>query len=277
MISIVIPVYNGEDYLAECIKSVLDQTYTDTEIIIVDDGSTDNTQSIAMKYKKEHPDKITVYLKGNGGTGSALNLGIEKMKGDWFKWLSADDRFTDRHALQDMMVLVSTIPNHHDYIFYTDYNIIDSTGKRTDTFHEPERRDVRSLRNAELFHNFYGNGSTSLIHKKIINEVGVFRERIPYGEDLEYWLRCCLKYGHTLYHLPLVTVDYRVHKQSLTWTKKTDEDVKNTEKIKKEYAQYLDDEQLSYIAQLKKSIPLRRKIIPISIRSKLVRLYKKGL
>ena len=277
MISIVIPVYNGEKYLAECIESVLSQTYTDYELLIVDDGSTDSTQKIAMMYKNDHPEKITVYLKGNGGTGSALNLGIERMKGDWFKWLSADDKFESKHSLQDMIHFIGTIPNHKQYIFYTDYDIIDEDGKFVKSFIEPDRSGtLRDLRNAELIHNFYGNGSTSLIHKSVIDEIGNFRE-MPYNEDLEYWLRACIKFKHTLYHLPIKTVQYRIHKSSLTWTKRSDENQKILDSLHNEYSKYLTSEQLDYLKKLKKTIPLRRKFIPPTIRSKIVKLYKKGL
>lgn len=75
-ISIVIPVYNGEKYLADCIDSCLDQTYKDYEIIIINDGSTDSTLDIIASYVKEFPQKIRMGYKINGGTGSALNTGM---------------------------------------------------------------------------------------------------------------------------------------------------------------------------------------------------------
>src|SRR3989338_4728600 len=86
-ISIIIPVYNTEKYLEQCIESALHQSYCDVEIIAVNDGSTDQSVSILNKYKNN----IIVIDKKNGGTASALNLGIKNMTGDWFKWLSADD------------------------------------------------------------------------------------------------------------------------------------------------------------------------------------------
>jgi len=75
-ISIVIPVYNGEKYLADCIDSCLDQTYKDYEIIIINDGSTDSTLDIIASYVKEFPQKIRMGYKINGGTGLALNTGM---------------------------------------------------------------------------------------------------------------------------------------------------------------------------------------------------------
>src|SRR6185437_2092788 len=86
-VSIIIPVYNTEKYLDECIQSALNQTYHDIEIIAVNDGSKDNSLNILEQYS----DKIKIISKSNGGTASALNVGIKNMNGQWFKWLSADD------------------------------------------------------------------------------------------------------------------------------------------------------------------------------------------
>ena len=278
MISIVIPVYNGEKYLAECIESVLSQTYTDYELLIIDDGSTDSTQKIAMMYKDSNPDKITVYLKGNGGTASALNLGIEKMKGTWFKWLSADDKFHDKNVLDDMMTLIGVTPNHKDYIFYTDFDLMDEDSKIFKHHKEPDRTgETRDLRNAELMHGFYGNGSSSLIHKNILDKCGNFDESLPYDEDLDFWIRACIKYRYTLYHLPIISIDYRTHKESLTWKADPTENLKLVKSIRRRYEQYLTDEQKKYIKKLYKTIPLRRRIIPVKLRRSIVKIYKKGL
>jgi glycosyltransferase involved in cell wall biosynthesis len=75
-VSIIIPVYNGENYLHEAIDSALAQTYKNIEILVINDGSTDNTEKIALAYK----DNINYFFKSNGGQSSALNFGIDKME-----------------------------------------------------------------------------------------------------------------------------------------------------------------------------------------------------
>ena len=89
LVSIVIPVYNGANFMREAIDSALNQTYKNIEIIVVNDGSTDDgeTEKIALSYG----DKIRYFKKENGGCASALNFGISKMQGEWFSWLSHDD------------------------------------------------------------------------------------------------------------------------------------------------------------------------------------------
>ena len=89
LVSIVIPVYNGANYMREAIDSALAQTYSNIEIIVVNDGSNDDgkTREIALSYG----DKIRYFEKDNGGVSTALNLGIQNMRGKYFSWLSHDD------------------------------------------------------------------------------------------------------------------------------------------------------------------------------------------
>ena len=90
-VSIIIPVYNGSNYLDKAIKSALSQTYKNIEVIIINDGSTDNgeTRRIALSYSNQ----VRYYEKENERVASALNYGIKKMEGDFFSWLSHDDEY----------------------------------------------------------------------------------------------------------------------------------------------------------------------------------------
>ena len=82
--------------MREAVDSVLAQTYTNYEILLIDDGSKDNTWEIIQEYVLQHPDKIRGFHKENGGVTTALNLGIMEMKGEWFAWLSHDDLWMPR-------------------------------------------------------------------------------------------------------------------------------------------------------------------------------------
>jgi len=89
--SIIVPVYNTEAYLARCLESILNQTYDDYEIIVVNDGSTDNSKDIINEYKEKYPNKIVCVDKKNGGLSSARNKGVKKAKGDYILFLDSDD------------------------------------------------------------------------------------------------------------------------------------------------------------------------------------------
>ena len=97
--SIIVPVYNVEHYLGECIDSVISQTYEDYEIILIDDGSTDNSGSICDLYKKRFDNKIKVIHKKNGGLSKARNTGIFYAQGIYIIFLDSDDYFLDKNAL----------------------------------------------------------------------------------------------------------------------------------------------------------------------------------
>lgn len=89
--SLIVPVYNVEKYLAKCLDSILNQTYTDFEIIVVNDGSPDNSQAIIDEYSEKYPDKIKAYIKENGGLSDARNFGIERAQGDYLLFVDSDD------------------------------------------------------------------------------------------------------------------------------------------------------------------------------------------
>ena len=101
-VSVVVPVYNVERYLAQCVDSILQQTYTPYEIILVDDGSTDNSGKIADEYAEKYK-IIRVIHKENAGLGYARNTGIENARGNWIVFLDSDDYFTP-HLLEKLVV-----------------------------------------------------------------------------------------------------------------------------------------------------------------------------
>ena len=90
-ISVIVPVYNTEKYLKKCLDSIVNQTYQELEVIIVNDGSTDNSQEIIDEYVKKFPDKIKGFKKKNGGLSSARNYGISKAGGDYIAFVDSDD------------------------------------------------------------------------------------------------------------------------------------------------------------------------------------------
>lgn len=99
LISVIVPCYNQAQYMDECLQSVLDQTYQNWECIIVNDGSPDNTEEVALEWTKK--DTRFIYLKKeNGGVASARNLGIEKANGEWILPLDGDDKIASSYMLK---------------------------------------------------------------------------------------------------------------------------------------------------------------------------------
>lgn len=104
--SFIIPIYNVEKYLKECLDSILAQTYNDYEMILVDDGSTDGSSEICELYKSIYSDKIVFISKENGGLSSARNFGINNAKGKYLIFVDSDDYWDDKDALKEISKLI---------------------------------------------------------------------------------------------------------------------------------------------------------------------------
>ncbi len=247
-VSIIIPVYNTEKYLDECINSALSQSYSDTEIIAVNDGSTDNSLQILNNYKND----ITIINKKNGGTASALNTGINKMTGEWFKWLSADDVLKNT-AVEKLLFEIEKLGNESKKcIFYSNYDLIDTNSKFIREHIEPDYNSLESFkRNVILLDHFYGNGTTSIIHKSIFDKCGLFDETIGYKDDYEFWLRCCLLFDYNLHFVNENLAKYRIHESQLT-KQRYDDALEKIEHIRSIIlAQLSPDLQSKYVDALK--------------------------
>ncbi len=93
-VSVIVPVYNVENYITKCLESLVSQTLQDMEIIIVNDGSSDNSQQIIDNFVKKYPEKIKAFIKDNGGLSDARNFGIDRAIGEFIGFVDSDDYVT---------------------------------------------------------------------------------------------------------------------------------------------------------------------------------------
>lgn len=203
-VSIVIPVYNGADYLKEAIESALNQTYQNIEIIIVDDGSNDGqkTKTIATSFRE----RVRYIYKENGGVASALNRGIQEMTGDYFSWLSHDDVYKpDKIASQIQYIEKLRLGNKT--ILYGDFDVIDKDGKYVKTVHlravDPERFRYQ-ITVANQVH-----GCTMLIPAGCFKEKKYFNESLRTTQDYDAWFRLAKEF--CFIHMPKILISSRQH------------------------------------------------------------------
>lgn len=202
-VSIIIPVYNGSNYLSEAIESALAQTYENVEIIVVNDGSNDEgaTEQIAKSYGK----KIKYYSKENGGVATALNLGIKKMTGEYFSWLSHDDLYYQDKIEKQINFLEKS---GFDKVFlYSNYAIL------RDQQITPVKHNHEMLVRKPKYSMLRGcvNGITVLIPKSILDEMGEFDPELRCTQDYDYWRRIERKYKFV--HMEDVLSITRLHSQ----------------------------------------------------------------
>ena len=181
-VSIVIPVYNGSNYMREAIDSALAQTYPHIEVLVVNDGSNDGgeTDRIARSYWE----RIRYFSQENGGVASALNLGIREMKGEYFAWLSHDDVFLPEKIARQIGFLEQ---NPGFAACYTNYLQIDANGNKLREIATPWLPKKKALKT--LFGRQYINGSTMVVKRDCFDQVGMFAEHLRYTQDMEMWLR----------------------------------------------------------------------------------------
>lgn len=203
LVSIVIPVYNGANYLREAIESALAQTYNNIEIIVINDGSIDETESIALSFGTT----IRYFKKNNGGVASALNLGISEMRGEYFSWLSHDDLYKPEKIEKQITFLFSQ-ENKRSLIF-SGFDTIDknSTFIKTHTINE-----YQQYNKFEMILYTRVHGCTLLIPKIAFDEAGYFDEALETVQDNHMWLRIA-KSGYEFIYLNEALIFNRIHNE----------------------------------------------------------------
>lgn len=209
LVSIVIPVYNGANYLREAIESALSQTYKNCEILVINDGSNDQgvTETIALSYG----DQIRYYSKENGGVASALNLGIKEMRGSYFSWLSHDDWYYPYKIQLQLESLADqedpTTIVQGNYMYYD----MDSQASIVTNFHLDYSQD-------RLTNSFFSvlqlqiHACSALIHKSHFERVGLFDESLLTLQDIEMWFRLLRGQRSIFVQKPLLKV--REHREA---------------------------------------------------------------
>ena len=234
LVSIVIPVYNGSNYLAQAIESALAQTYPHCEILVVNDGSNDGGQSerIAQGYGT----RVRYLAKANGGVASALNLGLIEMHGTLFSWLSHDDLY-DPRKIESQCALIQA-SSRDDVIVYSDYSIFADDGWGRDIRLQETAPKGFRYRLARLSNI---NGCTLLIPAQVLRDAGGFNESLRHTQDYDLWFR--LARSHPFVHVPLVLVASRFHPQQGIFTD-TDSARRECQALHASFAQELREEEI---------------------------------
>jgi glycosyltransferase involved in cell wall biosynthesis len=201
-VSIIIPVYNGSDYLREAIDSALGQTYRNIEVIVINDGSCDKGRTEALA--KSFGDKIKYIYKENGGVATALNTGIVAAQGNYISWLSHDDVYMpNKVELQVALLAESREP----VILYSDYYWIDSASRTVGTCRIP--RILPELMVQALLTSYPVNGCTTLIPRSCFDAEGLFNDTLRTTQDYEMWFRLARRFKFI--HLPYPLLKSRLH------------------------------------------------------------------
>ena len=203
MISIVIPLYNKAQSITHTLDSVLAQTYTDYEVVVVDDGSTDGSGQVVEGYQSQialvtnHQSQIRLIQKPNGGVSSARNAGILAAKGEYVAFLDGDDLW-DSTYLEELAKMIADYPDAGIY----GIGCVHTNGNQL-----PKEDAAKSYFRGVLTDWFARGGaftgSSTTIRRDIFDEVGEFDTRMTHGEDMDMWWRVLFKYPGAYYAKPL--------------------------------------------------------------------------
>lgn len=212
-ISIVLPTHNGARFLHESIDSCLAQTFSDFELILVDDCSTDSTPEILAEYARRDPRIKTYRNPSNLGLPASLNAGFVHATGRYFTWTSDDNRYRP-HALQTMAYVLEHRPEVD--IVYSDCSVIDNSGS-TVAYHRVA--PIEKLVNVNCV------GASFLYRRRVHDELNGFDADKPLVEDYDFWLRAVRRFHFEL--LPLDLYEYRQHEDALSTQHAADVHVSN--------------------------------------------------
>ena len=229
MISVIIPAYNAEKTILSTIESIQKQTYSNIEIIVIDDGSTDRTFDIASQVEDS---RIKVFNYPNGGVSEARNRGIAHTNGEYISFIDADDIWTANKLEKQMLALNNNIEADVVYSW---------TAVMLENLNNPEENRLFSGKKVTftediysqlLLENFIGNGSNILVKKEAVAEIGKFDSSVNPCEDWDYYLRLAAKYQFAL--VPEHQIIYRQTSGSAS-TKAVNIEVKGLKVIEKAY------------------------------------------
>ena len=211
-ISVIIPVYNTEKYLTQCLDSVINQTYKNLEIICVDDCSTDNSREVLQNYAQKDDRIKIVYNKNNSKLGVSRNNGFNIATGDYIHFLDSDD-WMELNAYEKM---VATTTNKPDIIYFyyqevseIDNNITKYLSENPSNINKLIKINDDYRKNIEFTEQVWNK----LYSKEFLNKYNLLHNEYPCFEDMEFSLKIRI-FANTIYYLNDILINYRTHRKN---------------------------------------------------------------
>jgi glycosyltransferase involved in cell wall biosynthesis len=212
-LSIVIPAYNVAEYILPAVSSALDQSFADLEVIVVDDGSTDNTPTLLAQLAGARQDqRLRIVRQANGGLSAARNTGIREARGEYIGFLDGDDLWRPDKAERHVAAMDD---DPSIGISYSASEFIEEDGQPTQRLLRPDT--LKPSLHEMIVRNHVGNGSTPVVRRDCFEIAGLFREDLRSCEDYEMWCRILWLTDAVAVGIPVPLTLYRLRKTSLSF------------------------------------------------------------
>lgn len=205
-VSVIIPTYNSAHFIIEAVDSVLAQTFTEFEILVIDDGSTDNTKEVLAE---KYGDSIQYFYKENGGVSKARNFGIENAKGKYVAFLDSDDAWIPEKLEKQILALEK---NPDKKACYSSFYLCDEKLNPLEINRSERKSDA--LTDLILIGNVVATPSTVIAEKGLFEQVGGFDYELSQCADWEMWIRLATKTEFIYLNEPLLK--YRQHGSNMS-------------------------------------------------------------
>ncbi|MDD5606825.1 MAG: glycosyltransferase [Candidatus Pacebacteria bacterium] len=234
IVSVIIPTYNRADLLGRAIQSVLSQTYQYFEIIIVDDGSIDNTKSLVERFNNER----IVYIQRRENSGNSVvprNTAMKIAKGKYIAFLDSDDEWMPE-KLEKQIKLFEKLNNSNIGFIGCNVVIVDEKNKKEWEYKIPRCKNI--FKELLIMNNFIFNPSSVIVEKEVFNTIGLFDENLKTVQDYDMWIRIAQKYNFDFVPEPLFK--YYIHNSNITNTLSFEKQEKDIRYIFEKYRKYYE-------------------------------------
>lgn len=236
-VSVIIPVYNAENYIAECLESVLQQTHNSLEIILVDNNSTDNSLTILKKYVSNYPNKIQLLIEKKQGAPTARNAGFRAAKHQWLQFLDVDDLLLPQKIETQVQLTKTDAPFIVGTPIYEDLS-----GNQTISYSHPDPFKG-------LFHGLrLGNTSANLWNRQFLEKINGWDEQLPDTQDIDLMFRL-LKTSENIVYDEQPNTIHRDRPQGQVSTHDPVGHRRRHVRLRNQMMEYLKTEKLDYYAE----------------------------
>jgi glycosyltransferase involved in cell wall biosynthesis len=210
LVSIIMPVYNGEKYIREALQSVLNQSWDDWELVVVDDGSTDQTAKIVQSILDK---RVKYFHQNNQGQTSALNYGLSLSSGDYITTLDADD-WLPQDSIRTRAEFLNQNPAMH--VVYGDGNYLTEDGSVIKQFSKQMPNGIGGdIYKVLIVSPFYGTGASVLVRRKVLDDFEIrYDEELVWCQDWDFYIR--LAEVSDFGYVDSITINYRIHQEGMT-------------------------------------------------------------